>query len=152
GWFGAAQRIPGGGCRGDGAGCRSDTGGPQRLELSRGQFTEPAKRRPSGERADDDQLGHTRRGARQREHIQELELVVKVMLEPQDDLLPPLQRPPELPVASLQRGQDRRPAAPPAGRQERGPGTQQFPPRSRWHWSFVEDVLPRQDRAAERGL
>jgi hypothetical protein len=76
--------------------------GQRGLKLICGQLAESAKRRPAGKRAHDDQLGRGRRRAGQREYVEELELVVQVVLEPQNHMLPVPQRVQELPVASLQ--------------------------------------------------
>ena len=60
--------------------------GPERLELARGQLAETGERRLAGEGADDDQLGRGLLGVREREHVEELELVVEVVLEPEHHL------------------------------------------------------------------
>jgi hypothetical protein len=84
----------------------------------------------------------------QRERLDELELVVQVVLEPEDDAL----RLEELTVAAFERGEDRRAAPPPALRQERRPGAQQPGAGARRHRALVQDVLPRQHGAAESRL
>ena len=85
---------------------------PERLELACGQLAE--------ERVDDDQLGGDVLGMGEREHVDELELVVEVVLEPEHDLDAVAERVEQLPVAALERGEQRLPAAPAALGEEAG--------------------------------
>src|SRR5205085_4811359 len=90
--------------------------------------------------------------AREREHVEELQLVVQVVLEPQHDRQAVAQRIDQPPVPPLERRENRGAAPPPALREERGTDLQQPLPRYRGNRPFVENVLPREDRAAERRL
>src|SRR6266542_857870 len=93
-----------------------------------------------------------RRLARERERIEQLQLVVEVVLEPERHLQPIFQRLGELPVAPLERGEDRAPAAPAAVREECRARPQQLRTRNRLHRSLVKNILPRQNRTTDRGL
>ena len=85
------------------AGCRLAARGPERLELARRQLAQTGEGRLAGEGADDDQLGRGLLGVGEREHVEELELVVEVVLEPEHDLHAVAQRLEQLPVAPLER-------------------------------------------------
>ncbi len=89
---------------------------------------------------------------RECERVEELELVVEVVLEPEHHVRAAAQRLDELPVALLERGEDRLAAPPTAVREEPGPHVQQLRPRNLGHRPLVERVLPRQHRAAKRRL
>jgi len=89
----AARRAPGAARR----------RGPERLELPRGQLAKSGERRLAGEGADDDLLGRGLRGVGKREHVEELELVVEVVLEPEHHLTVVTERLEQLPVASRER-------------------------------------------------
>ena len=112
----------------------------------------PANARLAGEGADDDQLGRSLRGAREREHVEELELVVQIVLEPEHHLEAVAQRLEQLQVAPLERGEQRLRATPAAVGEEARACPQQFLPRQSRYRAIVEHVLPRQHSAAERGL
>ena len=88
----------------------------------------------------------------EREHVEELELVVEVVLEPEHHLEVVAERLEELPVAPLERGEQRLPAAPAAVGEEAGACAQQLLPWQRRHRPLVEHVLPGQHGTAERGL
>ena len=83
--------------------CRPAAGGPERLELARGQLAQTGERRLAGEGADDDQLGRGLLGVGEREHVEELELVVEVVLEPEHDLEVVAERLEQLAVTPLER-------------------------------------------------
>ena len=116
------------------------------------QLAETGERRPAGEGADDDQLGRGLLGVGEREHVEELELVVEVVLEPEHHLEVVAERLEQLPVAPLERGEQRLPAAPAALGEEAGARPQQLLPWQRRHRPLVEHVLPGQHGTAERGL
>jgi hypothetical protein len=59
-------------------------------------------------------------GVGEREHVEELKLVVEVVLEPQHDLEVVAERVEQLPVASLERREQRLPVAPAAVGEEAG--------------------------------
>ena len=80
-----AQRRPRVRRRVEHRGSRAHPRRPERLELDCRQLAEPGERRPAGERADDDQLGCGPDAARERERVDQLQLVVEVVLEPEDD-------------------------------------------------------------------
>jgi hypothetical protein len=86
------------------------------------------------------------------EHVEELELVVEVVLEPDDDLDAVAKRAQKLRVPSLERAEDRAPAAPARVGEETRAQAEQLAPRHGGHRSRVEHVLPREHRAAERRL
>ena len=86
------------------------------------------------------------------ERVDQLELVVEVVLEPEHHLEAVAERLEQLPVAPLERGEQRLPAAPAALGEEAGACAEQLLPWQRRHRPFVEHVLPGQHRAAEHGL
>ncbi len=112
----------------------------------------PANDGLPGKEPIDDQLGRGLLGVGEREHVEELELVVEVVLEPEHHLEAVAERLEQLPVAPLERGEQRLPAAPAAVGEEAGARPQQLLPRQRRHRPLVEHVLPGQHGAAERGL
>jgi hypothetical protein len=89
---------------------------------------------------------------RQREHVEQLELVVEVVLEPEQEAASVTPRCTKLAVAPLERRADRAAAPPAALREERRANLQELGPRDIRHRPFVENVLPRQHRPAEARL
>ena len=113
----------------------------------------PANDGLPGKEPIDDQLGRRDLlGVGEREHVEELELVVEVVLEPEHHLQVVAERLEQLPVAPLERGEQRLPASPAAVGEEAGAGLQQLLARQRRHRPLVEHVLPGQHGAAECGL
>ena len=101
-------------------------GGPERLQLGRCQLAQAGEGRPAGKGADDDQFGFGLLGVGEREHVEELELVVEVVLEPEHYREAVAQRIEQLLVAPLERGEERLPAPPAAVGEESGPCPQQL--------------------------
>src|SRR5262245_27678348 len=122
---------------------------PQRFEIGRRQLAEAAEVGPALERTDHDQLDRSRI-ADERKDLKQLELVVEVVLEPQNDALPSIERPLERAVPPLQRSENRRPRAPSAVAQEPCAQLAETFGGSRRHRPFVEDVVPAEDRTSER--
>jgi hypothetical protein len=89
---------------------------------------------------------------REREHVEELKLVVQVVLEPEHHLEVIAERLDELPVAPLERGEQRLRTAPAAVGEEVGACAQELLPWQRRHRPRMERVLPGQHGAAERRL
>jgi hypothetical protein len=65
---------------------------------------------------------------RERQHVEELELVVEIVLEPEHDLAIVAERLEQLPVAPLERREQRLPATPAGLGEEAGTRLQQLPP------------------------
>jgi hypothetical protein len=126
-------------------------GGPQRLELARAQLAQSAKPRPARERGHDDQLGQRPVLVDQRQGVDQLQLVVQVVLEPEDDTGALAQRPDELAVTALERGADRAATPPAAAGEKRSPDVQQLAARPGRHRPLVEGVVPGQHGSADRG-
>jgi hypothetical protein len=115
---------------------------PERLQLVRRKRAEVPIRLDQVER----------RVAGERQSLQQLQLVVEVVLEPQHHARVRFQRVLEEPVTPLERLQQRLLRAPAAFAQEPGSYRSQLGRRQRGHRALVEDVLPREHRSAERGL
>src|SRR3954451_14556378 len=65
--------------------CRS-TRRPERLQLAGAELAQARERGLSRGRADDNQLGRSLRRMRERKRIDELQLIVEVVLEPENDV------------------------------------------------------------------
>src|SRR5262249_10481573 len=103
-------------------------------------------------RVDDDQLRCRGGIVRDGERVDELELVVQIVLEPEHDAGAGMQRVEVLLVAALERREDRAATPPPALGEERRSLAQELGARDGRHGPLVQRVLPRQHRAAEPGL
>ncbi|MDX6506890.1 MAG: hypothetical protein QOG06_1534 [Gaiellaceae bacterium] len=88
----------------------------------------------------------------ERERLEQLQLIVEVVLEPEDDLPARRERLLEEPVAPLERLEQRPLRAPAALAQEACAHSAQLGRPNRGHGTLVQDVLPREHRAAERRL
>jgi hypothetical protein len=86
------QRVPGGCRRIERLACRGRPRRPQRLELVRRQLAEAGERGLARKGTDHDQLGCGVDAARERERVDQLQLVVEVVLEPEHDLRAVVQR------------------------------------------------------------
>src|SRR5581483_8248432 len=104
---------------GERLGSRNTALRPQRLELLRAQLAEAAERRPSRERVDDDQLRRRSDVVCERERVEKLQLVVEVVLEPEDDLHARPQGVDVFLVAARETGEERAAASPAAVGEER---------------------------------
>ncbi len=88
----------------------------------------------------------------ERERVDQLELVVEVVLEPEHDLELIAERVEQPPVAPLQRREELLLSAPAAVGEEPGACAEQLAPWQRRHRSLVQHVLPGQDDTAKRRL
>ena len=150
--LGRSEGIPDRRRSGERIGCRRAPRRPQRLQLVRGELAQTVKGRLAGKRVNDNQFRRGTGLVRERERVDELQLVVEVMLEPEHHLQPVAQRFNELPITPLERGEDRAPTPPTTIGEESSPGAQQLRPRHLRHRPLVKHVLPGQHRAAERRL
>ena len=89
---------------------------------------------------------------RECERIDELELVVEVVLEPEHDLVATVQRVEELRIALLERCEDGRSASDAALGEEVSARSEQLPAWQLGNRAFVKGVAPREHGAAERRL
>jgi hypothetical protein len=88
----------------------------------------------------------------EREHVEELQLVVEVVLEPQHDVGVVVDCIKQLLIAALERGEERLLPAPAAVGEKAGACSQELLSRQCRGRPGVERVLPGQHRTAERGL
>jgi hypothetical protein len=100
--FRRTERIPGGRRLIEHLGRHLPASRPERLQLVRCQLTEPVERRLPGERVDDDRLQRPFESVGQRQDVDQLELVVEIVLEPEHDATPIAQRRAKLLVSPLE--------------------------------------------------
>ena len=86
------------------------------------------------------------------ERVDELELVVEVVLEPEHDLVATAQRVEELRIAQLERREDGRSASDATLGEEVSPRSEQLAARQLGDRALVKGVAPRKHGAAERRL
>src|SRR3954470_4595052 len=146
---GAAEDVPHGPGGADVLAGDRGAGGPQARELVRLELAEPGEAGAPGEGADADQLDRGRAVGQAGQDLDELELVVEVVLEPQHDglarpegLIQPLVASAQLLLDLLRAG------GPEAGQVLRAHGPQ-LGRRERGHRPLVEHVAPGDDVAAD---
>ena len=124
---------------------------PEGLELGRVQLAEPGEPWPTLEAIDADQPQRADGNAGlgdEREHLDELELVVEVVLEPEDDVVARGERADECRVACLELTVDRRLVAA-ERRQEARSGATDVVVAARRYGAFVQRVAPGEHGAVE---
>jgi hypothetical protein len=126
--------------------------GPQAPELVRLELAEAVKVRAPRERADADQLDPDRAIGHPGQDLQELQLVVEIVLEPQHDSLARLDGGVEPLVAVAQTGLHLRRPYLVQRRQVRRAQRAQLGRRERRDRPLVEDVPPGDDLADDMGL
>ena len=89
---------------------------------------------------------------RKTQRVEQLELVVQVVLEPQHDLPFGTQRLHQVAIAALEAGEDRAAGPPAAGGEECGALAQELRTGHAPHRALVEHVLPREHRSPEPRL
>ena len=128
--LGRAHGLPGENGAGEHVPGRGAPQRPERLELGRRSARRARGTGPPGKRVDHDQLAAARRHGRrlrgEREHVEELQLVEQVVLEPEHDRLPVLERLAAAAGPALREpAADRRRLAPTARREERSARVEQ---------------------------
>ena len=136
-----AEGIPGPACEREYLRADRLAGGPERLELVWAQRPEVI--------VGLDQLGAL---AGERQRLQQLQLVVEVVLEPEHDVAARCESVRVEPVAPLERLQQRALGAPAALAQEARTDDPQLLLRDRRHRTLVQHVLPREHGPAEARL